>query len=217
MVALPLALFVMFRWLWRWTIWSYMLVLFARRPLAGLASHPDRAAGLSCLARPVTSFGGFAFAVASVLAGAWGMQLLAHRTTFTALLPALGVFLVVIIAVAVGPLLLFCGHLYRLRRRGLSQYGDFAIGYVRAFHDKWIAAAVPAEQALGSSDIQSLNDLGGAYGTVSGTRLFVFGLRSMLAVWFAALIPMVPLLASTLTFEQLVMHIVKTVIGSVPI
>ena len=217
MVALPLALFVMLRWLWRWTIWSYMLVVMARWPLAALSTHPDRAAGLSCLARPVTAFGGFAFAVGAVLAGAWGTQLLAHRATLRELFPAILAFLLLMLAIAVVPLLPFCRQLYRLRRRALAQYGDFAMQYMRGFHVRWIDPPVPGAQALGSPEIQSMNDLGGVYGVVTTTRLFVFGLRSVLAVWFAALLPMAPILVSTSTVEQLIGRIVKMVMGGVPL
>ena len=217
MVALPLALFVMLRWLWRWTIWSYMLVVIARWPLAALSTHPDRAAGLSCLARPVSSFGGFAFAVGAVLAGAWGTQLLAHRTTVRALFPSILAFLLLMLAIAVVPLLPFCRQLYRLRRRALAQYGDFAMQYMRGFHVRWIDPPVPGEQALGSPDIQSLNDIGGAYGVIANTRLFVFGLRSVLAMWLAALLPMAPILVSTSTVEQLIARTVKMVMGGVPL
>ena len=137
-VALPLAQFVMLRWLWRWAIWGYMLARLARMRLVLLATHPDRAAGLAALARPVSGYSGFAFAIGAVLAGAWGTQILVGRASTQTHVPALLVFLLLILAIGVGPLLLFCGHQYRVRRRTLAQYGDFASGYVRGFHERWI-------------------------------------------------------------------------------
>ncbi len=216
-IALPLAQFVMFRWLWRWAIWSYMLVRIARLDLTPIPTHPDRAAGLSCVARPVSGFGGFAAAVSAVLAAAWGTQVLAGRTTVKDQLPALVVFMIGILVLAVAALLPFSRHLYRSRRRGLAHYGDFASEYMRSFHDKWIAHRAPGTHPLGSSDIQSLNDLGGAYSVVSTTRLFAFGMRSILAVWASAIIPMVPLLASTLTFEKLLGKILGAIVGGFPL
>jgi hypothetical protein len=216
-IALPLAQFVLFRWLWRWSIWGYMLARLASLPLAPLATHPDRAAGLSCLARPLSGYSGFAFAAGTILASAWGTQIVAHDTTVKAQFAALVAFVFVVLAVAIAPLLLFCGHLYRERRRALAQYGDFAIEYIRGFHAKWIEPQTPGAQALGSSDIQSLNDLGGAFGVISNTRLFVFGKRSILAVASAALLPMVPLLTSVVTVEHVLERVVTAVLGGIPL
>lgn len=216
-ITLPLAQFVMFRWLWRWVIWNYMLVRIAWLPLTALATHPDRAAGLSCVARPVTGFGGFAFAVGAMLAGAWGTQIITHRTTVEAQLPSLLVFLLAVLAVAVGPLLLFCGHLYRARRRALAQYGDFANEHMHGFHERWIESATSGERSVGSPDLQSLNDMGGAFGVITTTRLFVFALRSIGSVWLGAILPMVPLFASVLTVEHLLKRIVSTILGGLPL
>jgi hypothetical protein len=215
-VALPIFQFVMFRWLWRWLIWSYMLARLSRLPLSVLATHPDYAGGLAALARPMTGFGGFVLGMGAVLAGAWATQVLEDRTTLPALLPGLVAFLVLALAIAVGPLLLFSGHLFRARRRTLAQYGDFARRYMLRFHDKWIARPTEPEQPLGSPDIQSLNDLGEAFQVISKTRVFVFGPRNVLVIWFAGILPMVPLFASALTVEQVLKRIVSTVLGGVP-
>lgn len=216
-VALPLVQFVMYRWLWRWAIWSWVLVRIARQPLALLATHADHAGGLGLAARPVSAFSGLVLAIGAVLASAWGTQVLRHLATLKSLLPGLAVFLLVALAVAMGPLLAFSGHLYRARRRGLAQYGDFVRDYTLAFHRKWITPRPDRhEEPLGSSDIQSLNDLGQSFEVVMHTRLFVFGARQIAMIWGAALIPMIPLLASALTVEQVLKHIVTTVIGGFP-
>ncbi len=216
LVAFPLAQFVMFRFLWRWAIWSYMLVRFALLPLMPIPTHPDKAAGLSLFARPVASFGAFAFAVGSVLAGAWGSKILADGTTIQSLLPSILVFVLAMLALAVTPLLAFCGHLYRTRRGGLAKYGNFANVYTRTFDHKWLGPQSVPEQAVGSSDIQSLADLGNAYNVISKTRLFAFGGRSVIAVWSGALLPMVPLFASLFTVEGVLKRIISIVLGGLP-
>jgi hypothetical protein len=216
-VALPVAQFVIVRFVWLWVIWAYMLARIARLPLAPLATHPDHAGGLACVARPVTGFGGFAFACSAVLAGAWGTQILAHRTTLDAQMPELVAFVLGISALAIAPLLPFSPHLYRARRRGLAEYGDFAMGYMRAFHQRWVASRTPPKEALGSQDIQALNDLGGAYLVVSKMKLFVFSARMLAAVWASAMVPMLPLLASTLTVEHVMRRIVGAILGGLPL
>ena len=71
--------------------------------------------------------------------------------------------------------------------------------------------------ALGSPDIQSLDHLMEAFQVISKTRVFVFGPRQVLAVWSAGLLPLLPLVLSTLTFEQVLRRILATVLGGLPL
>ena len=214
-VALPLFQFVMFRWLWRWSIWAYMLARISRMELSLLATHADFACGLAALARPMNGFSGFVLAIGALLSGAWAAQLLGGQTTIRELAPIAVVFLVAAMAIGAGPLLLFCGHLFRARRRTLSQYGDFMRMYVLRFHNKWITSPGSAEP-LGTSDIQSLNDLGSAFQVIAKTRLFIFGPRNVLGIWSAGILPLLPLLATMLTVEAVLSRIVRIVLGGLP-
>jgi hypothetical protein len=227
-IALPLALFVMFRWLWRWAIWSFILVSIARLKLEPIGSHPDHAGGLGCMARPLSGYALFTFAIGAVLAGAWETQIRGGHATLQSELPTLLWFVLLMLAVGIVPLLPFSGHLYKTRRRSLAQYGDFANEYVRGFQRKWIAdtpgtSAFPdrpvgrGEDALGSNDIQSLADLSQAYGVVSKTHLFVFSGRSVMAIAFGAMVPMLPILSRTLTVEDILKRILSAVIGGLPL
>jgi hypothetical protein len=216
-VALPLSTFLMSRWLWRWAVWAAMLTRLSRLPLNPIATHPDLAAGLSCVARPLSGFAGYAFALGSVLAGVWGTKLLAGRTTVEAELPAILGFILAMVAIAIAPLLPFSLHLYKVRRRELASYGDFANAYMRGFDAKWIRSKSGGEEALGASDIQSLADIGNAYSVINRTRLFVFGWRPLVGISFGALLPMLPLLASTMTVEDVLKRIFSGVLGGLPL
>jgi hypothetical protein len=213
LVALPVVQFVTFRWLWRWLIWSYMLTKIARLPLRALATHPDRAAGLAPLAWPVTGFGVFAFSSGAVLAGAWATQLIEHTTTLESLIAPLAAFLFTALVLALGPLLMFCRHMFEIRRATFYAYSAFAQDYVQKFDARWVAPRVDVEQALGSSDIQSLADIGNAFRVIDETRMFVFTPRAVISLLIAGLLPMLPLLSSTMTIDVLLQKIVGTVLG----
>ncbi len=217
-VALPFVQFVMLRCLWRWIIWIYVLARLSRLPLVVLPTHADFAGGLGALTRPVTGFSGFFLATSTILASAWGSQLLANQTTLPRLLPVLAVFLVVGLLLAVGPLLLLSPHLFTARRQALAQYGDFMRRFTIMFHQKWIeresAASAPA---LVAPDFSSLHDLGESYMVVSKTRLFAFGPRIVLMVWTAGLVPMLPLLATTVSVDDVLRKIFTTVLGGFPV
>jgi hypothetical protein len=215
-IALPLVHFVMFRSLWHYVIWTYVLARLARQPLVALATNPDRAAGLGPLAWPTTGFSGFALASGAILSGAWGTQVLAHRTTLQAMYPAIVAFMFVVLALAFGPLLLFSGHLFRARRLTLFQYGELTDDYVRRFHAKWIESRAD-ESLLGSPDLQSLADIGHAFDVITTTRLFLFTPRKIFEVWLAAILPMLPLFASVVSVEHVLKRIVSGLLGNVPI
>src|SRR5690606_40768825 len=67
------------------------------------------------LSAPVTAFATFELAFATILAGAWGTQLIDGRITVPALFPTFIAFLVIVAFVAFVPLLPFTPHLYRAR------------------------------------------------------------------------------------------------------
>jgi hypothetical protein len=215
-IALPLVQFVMFRWLWRWLIWTYVLVRISRLPLTPISTHPDLAGGLGGLARPVNGFAGFVLAMSAILSSAWGTQLLAGNTQLDALLLPLTTFLVTAAAIALVPLLAFSGQLFRTRLRMLAQYGDFAREYTLRFHHKWLLRHERLH-LLGTPDIQSLNDLLGAYTVVAQSHAFVFGLRNVVTLVAAGLVPMLPLVASTLTLDELLKRILGTMVGGLPL
>jgi hypothetical protein len=215
-IGLPLVQFVLYRWLWRWLIWSYVLVRLSRLSLAALATHPDHAAGLAPLAWPVSGFAGLALAVGAVLAGAWGTQLLADRVTLHGLMPAMAAYLVLVVCVACGPLIVFIPHLYRARRLALYAYGGLALEYVRAFQVHWIEKRAADARLLGSPDIQSLNDLLTAFQVIVRTRLFACSSRQVVILLLAAFLPMLPLWASAVTVEQVLRRLIGAVVGGIP-
>jgi hypothetical protein len=209
--ALPLLQFLGLRWLWRWLIWTTMLVRLVRIPMATIATHPDRAAGLRFLSAPTTAFAMFELGFASILAGAWGTQLIDGRVTVPALFPTFIAFLAVSLVVAFAPLLLFTPRLFRAQRKTLLVYHPFALDYVRRFHRKWIEGS--DEDVLGSPDIQSLADLDNSYQIIQQTGMFVFGSRKLVELWLAAIVPLLPLVLTVVPVEQLMRRIASAAFG----
>lgn len=214
-VSLPLLQFLMLRWFWRWAVWTSMLVQFSKLPLAATAMHADRAAGLSFFAWPIGGYHWFVTAFASVLAGAWGTQLLAGRVTVPALGPTLVAFLVTAFAVGYAPLFLFTGHIYRARRLALASHGLFTLDYMRQFEAKWIDGN--AGSPLGTSDIQSLADIGNAYQVVATTRISVFNPLRVKNLVIAALIPMLPLLATVVPVDKIISRLGSVLFGALAV
>jgi hypothetical protein len=130
--------------------------------------------------------------------------------------PEFVAFMVLAAIAACGPLLLFIGMLYRARHREIDRYNGLALDYVRAFHRKWIEERSEGGELLGSSDLQSLNDLCGAYEHLEQARLVPFGPRTLVGLAIAAVVPMLPLVAATMPLDELLPQLVHVLLGTLP-
>jgi hypothetical protein len=211
-IALPLVQFLLLRWLWRWLLWTYVIARLSRLSLSLNAIHPDQAAGLRMLSTPIDAFAIFQAAIASIASVAWMTQIYDRHATVESITPILFTGFAIGVIVACGPLLLFSRQLYRARRRDATAYHALAREYVDEFRRKWIAGR-PDAPALGSADIQSLNDLGGSLKTADATRLYPFGVRSLISLSAGAIVPMVPLVFMTTPLSKVAMHFGKMLFG----
>lgn len=216
LVGWPIAQLLFLRWIWHWSIWSYIVVRLSRLPLATIATHPDHAAGIGFLGAPISGFSGFVLTLSAFVSAAWGTQILAGRASLPAFVPEFVAFLVLAVVLACGPLLLFVKILYHARRREIVRYNGLALDYVRAFHRKWIEARPDAETLLGTPDLQSLNDLCGAYESLVKVRLVPFGPRAIAGVGIAAILPMLPLVATAVPIDELIRRIGGAILGGLP-
>jgi hypothetical protein len=82
--------------------------------------------------------------------------------------------------------------------------------YVEAFEEKWIRGVAPNdEQLLGSSDIQSLTDLGNSFAVVQEMRVVPFSLRDLIRLAAITAAPLLPLTLTVFSLEELVTRVVK--------
>jgi hypothetical protein len=216
-VSLPLAQFIFMRFLWHWGLWIYVLVRLSRLRLSTIAIHPDGAGGLAFLNEPVDGFSLFVTSLAVVASSAWSMKIYNGQAQLQTFVPPFLGFVVIALVVAFGPLLLFTGHLYRARRRDLPMHHELALRYVREFKCKWLQHHSHGEQLLGTSDIQSLNDLHGSFEVTEKTRLIPLSPRPVVIVVLAALLPMLPAVLTAVPLKSVLAHLGKALVGGLPI
>ena len=109
-------------------------------------------------------------------------------------------------------LLLFVPRLARLKRAGLHEYGVFAQRYVREFDDKWIRGSAPSDEPLiGSSDIQSLADLGNSFEIIESIRLVPVTGQTLLKLAAITLLPVAPLLLTMVPLEELLKGLLRVI------
>lgn len=200
-IALPFVQFLSLRWLWRWAIWTYVVIRLSRAELALNALHPDQAAGLKMIGNPIDAFSLFVTANMVVVSAAWIAKVQGHEATLQELVPRFIAFMLLVMVLTCGPLLLFAGQMYRARHQDVTRYHAFAHDYVAAFRRKWITGDATVgrtdESPLGTPDLQSLNDLDGSFEKSDGTRAVPFGKRTLITLWLSGLLPMVPFIFAT--------------------
>ena len=210
-VSIPILQFILLRWYLRLFIWFRFLWRVSRINLRLIATHPDRCAGLAFLGKSSYAFGPILFAQGAMLAGLVASRVLYRGESLMSFKLQAGGFVVFFVLVLLGPLLMFTPQMARAKRNGLAEYGLLAQRYVESFEQKWVRGPAPSEELLGTADIQSLADLGNSYDIVREMRPVPFGLQDIARLAAATAAPLVPLLLTIFSLEELIMRIIKVV------
>jgi hypothetical protein len=214
LVAVPLLQMMFYRWLWRLVIWTGFLRDMSRLNLRLVVSHPDAAAGLGFVGATQVTFGLLAFALGSVLSGSVAFLLVFHGVNIETFKIPFGAYLVLVNLIFLGgPLLVFVPLLARTRRQGLREFSALAGVYNHSFAEKWIRGKSPeGEPLLGSSDIQSLADLGNSYQFARQMKVFPFSLQDIIRLSVVAATPMLPLLPLVMPIEDILKMLGKALL-----
>ncbi len=204
---------MLYRWYFRLFVWTRFLWQVARCELNLVPTHPDRAGGLGFLTHTVMAFTPLLAAHGALLAGAIANQIFFQGATLRGFEKELVATVGFLLIVVLGPLLLFTPQLSGARRVGLREYGTLAERYVQAFDAKWLrGGASPGEPLLGSSDIQSLADLGNVYEMIRNMRIMAFARDTVLQLVVITLLPVAPLLLTLMPLEEFVTQLLKIVV-----
>jgi hypothetical protein len=209
-VSIPITQFILLRWYLRLFIWFRFLWQVSRMDLHLIPTHPDRCAGLAFLGKSSYSFGPILFAQGAMLAGLLASRVLYRGESLMSFKLQVAGFIGFFVLAILGPLFMFTPKMAQARRKGLADYGLFAQRYVEGFEAKWVLRdpATP-EELLGAADIQSLADLDSSYGLVRDMRPVPFGLDDVARLAAASAVPLVPLLLTIFSPEELLMRIIK--------
>jgi hypothetical protein len=209
-VSIPIVQFILLRWYLRLFIWFRFLWQVSRMDLHLIPTHPDRCAGLAFLGKSSYAFGPVLFAQGAMLAGLLASRVLYRGESLMSFKLQIGGFIAFFVLVILVPLLMFTPRMAQARRKGLADYGLLAQRYVETFEEKWVLRdPSTSEELLGAADIQSLADLGNSYGLVRDMRPVPFGLDDVTRLAAATAAPIVPLLLTIFSPEELLMRIIK--------
>jgi len=193
-VCLTLFRFLMFRWVWQLALWCHFLWRLSRLELRLVPTHPDGAGGMGYLEVVHAHFLPLVLALSVIQSASLAEGMAAGTISFDAAYPVIILILLVDAVLFLGPLFILTPMLYQCRVQGLDTYMEFAAHYVDDFDRKWLQHVGEREQLLGTSDLQSLADLGNSINIVRNMRIAPISVRLLLEIAIAALLPMLPLL-----------------------
>jgi hypothetical protein len=212
-VSIPIFQFILLRWYWRLFIWFRFLWHVSRINLNIVPTHPDRCAGLGFLGKSAYAFGPILFAQGSMLAALVASRVLYKGESLPSFKFEVVGFVGFFVLAILGPLVMFTPAMARARRKGLADYGLFAQRYVETFEQKWVIhSPASTEKLLGSPDIQSLADLRTSYALVREMRFVPFGKEDIVRLAAATAIPLLPLLLTIVSPEELIRRVAKFVL-----
>ena len=204
LVSLPLVQFLLLRWYLWIVIWARFLWQVSRIELNLTPTHPDRAGGLGFLQSSGYLFTTMAIAIGAVMAGPIASQIFFKGAALPDFADEIVLVVAFVVCAALGPLLFFEPQLRAAKKTGLLEYGRLADRHAREFHTKWLHGGSGADEALvGSPDISSLADMGGAYQIVEGMRLVPANYIAVIHLAVATLIPVAPLLLTMIPLNEL--------------
>jgi len=208
-VSLPVFQFLLIRWYYRILIWVRFLWQVSRIELTLIPTHPDRVGGLGFLANVCFAFNPLAVAHGALLAGMIANRIFYLGASLPDFKGEIVIVVLFLLALVLGPLLVFAPQLAAAKRRGLHEYGTLAERYVREFDDKWLRGGVaPDEPLVGSADIQSLADLGNSFEVVKTMRAAPITRDALVGLLVATLVPVLPLALTMMSPEELLNKLV---------
>jgi hypothetical protein len=204
LISQPLYVTIVGLWLWRAIVWGFFLYRVSRLELRLVASHPDRFGGLEFAVWSVRAFPPVAFALAVASAGNLATRLQLEQRSVLEFGHLIGLSVVVVIILFVGPLLALRGPLKRLYARGIFNYGELAADMGKKFEARWLRPGgdIPPE-ALEAPDFSAMTDAYQIVANVDAIRLVPVEPKSVGLLVLATVVPFVPLLLLEMPVDEL--------------
>lgn len=190
LVSVPIGLFLLVRWLWRYALWARLLRRLSRLDLRVVATHPDRCGGLAFIGQFPVAFTGFAFATTTIVAAALARLLVWGGGRIEDVQSVLAAWSLLVIALFVLPLVAFARPLRVAKARALLDFAALSLRHNRAFERRWIDGGAPAEELLGAPDSSSLADLATGYQAAKAMRTIPLVAEGLVPVAVAVAVPL---------------------------
>jgi len=211
--CIPFVHFLVVRWLWRFFLWCRFLSDMNKLDLQLYPTHPDQAGGLGFTGKVQRFFGILLAAYSATVAGVWANEIFYDHISLDHFALPAAAYVIAAVALVLAPLLVFSKKLFFAKRRGLFKYGTLATNYTGSFDRKWIARTEEKEdELLGSSDIQSLADLGNSYAFIENMNVVPVTPKTPIILALACLLPLSPLLLTVISLKDIFKLLYKALV-----
>lgn len=158
-------------------------------------------------------FGLLFFAYSCGITGVFANEVFYGGVQLQRLAPAIAAYAIFCLLFAALPLLVFTPRLLVTKRQSLHQYGALATAYTGSFQRRWIKGENPEHEVLlGSSDIQSLADLGNSFHIIQDMKPLPIAPKDLIKLIVMALLPMASLLLSVMSPKELIQLLMKVMV-----
>ena len=206
MISVPVFLVLVFRWLWRFGVWTVLLKDIAGLPLRLVATHPDKSGGLGFLTLFPVMFLPLVFSLSAVIASQALQEVLFHDAEFGQLRAAAIVWIVLVLLIFVGPLAVFSRKLVQLREQAILDYGELVARHNRRAEREFHADDAEG-RLLDSGTISGVADIAAGLDRIYSTRILPVQFWAVIPLALAASVPMFAVAAVQVPIQTLLQRI----------
>jgi len=191
LITAPMVSFLLYRWIWRFIVWSILLYRISRMELELYASHSDLAGGLGMIGAGQALFGIVFLILATMLSSELASNILYEGDKLVDAKMVVLVFIVISIVVIAIPLLFFTKKLFNIKRKALAEYGALQHQISRDFHHQWIKDE--GKDLVDSMQPSAMADYSAVYEVVSTMRVIPLNPKAIVYLAGMLLLPFLPL------------------------
>lgn len=191
LVTSPLVSFLLYRWIWRFIVWSVFLYRVSRMKLELCASHTDLAGGLGMIGVNHALFSILFLIMATLVSSDLAGNVLYEGDALVDVKQLAFVFIFISVVILLVPLLFFTNKLIKLKYKALAEYGALQNQISGDFHKHWIKDET--KELVDSMQPSAMADYSAVYETISNMRIVPINPKSIIILAALLLSPFLPL------------------------
>jgi hypothetical protein len=208
-ISIPIFQFLLLRWLWRYFVWTMLLLRLSRAELNLLPTHADRSGGLGIIMLAQRRFNLIFVAGSVVISGQFIAQIMANRESFNVIRGEVVAYIIFCIVLILIPLLFFTAKLVKAKDEGLLHLSSLAATMSGKFEKEWVND-LPIEKKVEEDhvDPSMLYDYNGLYDTLQQLRTVPITVRNIIGMAFTLFVPFIPIPLLYFSVPELLQRIV---------
>ncbi|WP_157491391.1 hypothetical protein [Flammeovirga sp. SJP92] len=212
-ISLPFFQLLIFRWIFRWVIWFWMLLKVSFLKLKIDPVHADGMGGLEFINLIPFLFSFLSFLISAIISTHMGLEIVYEGTTLKSLTVQIIFYTLFFPFLNYIPLTFFVNKMFKAKTEGILKFGQLLREHNRAYFDKWIYHKKEEDKLLGSMDNSSLSDINGSYASNQSLKLIPINSNFFFITVVISAIPYMPLLLTQYSiidlFKKLIIHFIS--------